>query len=205
MDVGGGTAQISLMIKEDVGMTKPVVCIDPSQDMLEIAQKNGAITIQSSAEEFFASNLDYPLKVVFMNGVVHHFENPIFVFTSLAENMPDDGVCVVLLSKYPANIVLPWFKSYKEQFAFAPSEILETFTELIKSTGLKCTMVSDIQPVEVNKEVWYGSIKKRFMTPLQKFTDEELVEGIKELEEQFKGVDVLKCDIIVYAVIVTKK
>ena len=193
------------MVKEAVGMSKPVVCVDPSKEMLAVAQKNGAITIQSAAEDFLATKPDYPLKVVFMNSVAHHFENPRSVFTSLANNMPDDGACVVLLEKYPANIVLPWFKHHKEQFMMAPREILEVLSELIKSVGLMCTMVSDKLPVEVNKEVFFSSLKDRFMSPLQKLTDEELLDGIVELEEQFKGVDVLKCDMVVYAIIATKK
>ena len=40
VDVGGGTAQFSLMIHSDLEMTNPVVCVDPSEEMLKVARKN---------------------------------------------------------------------------------------------------------------------------------------------------------------------
>ena len=92
VDIGGGTAQLSLMIHSDLGMTKQVVCVDPSPEMLEIAQKKGAITIQATGENFLASKPDYSLKVVLMTSCVHHFKDPDL---KLAEYMPEDGVCIV--------------------------------------------------------------------------------------------------------------
>ena len=75
-------------------LTKPVVCVDPSTEMLQVAERNGAITVQATAEDFLKSKPPYPLKVVFMVGCAHHFEDPDFVVSSLTCCMPEDGVCL---------------------------------------------------------------------------------------------------------------
>jgi ubiquinone/menaquinone biosynthesis C-methylase UbiE len=97
VDIGGGTADISLKIHSDLGMTNPVVCVDPCPEMLQEARKNGATTVQATAEEFLACKPQYPLKVVLMNSVLHHFTDKDYVFTKLTEYMPDNGVCFVTL------------------------------------------------------------------------------------------------------------
>ena len=67
VDIGGGTALTSLKIHSELKMTNPVVCVDPSEEMLKVARKNGAITIHSTAEDFLASGKpEFPLKVVLM-------------------------------------------------------------------------------------------------------------------------------------------
>jgi ubiquinone/menaquinone biosynthesis C-methylase UbiE len=202
VDIGGGTAHISLKIHSDLGMTNPVVCVDPSRDMLNVAQKNGAIAIQATAEEFLASKPEYPLKVVLMNGCVHHFTDVDFVFTKLAEYMPDDGVCFV--TEYSGALSLPFFKAAVEAHT-GIGEGLDQLQNLIKSIeGLKCREVLCTEPGQTDKRLWYDAIRSRFFSLLMRFSDEQLEQGIEELEEQFKGQDTLTYDMTYKGLIVTK-
>lgn len=146
MDVGGGTAHTSLIVHSDLGMTAPVVCIDPVQELLDVAQKNGVITIKASGEEFFATKPDYPLKFILMNGCIHHFTDQDFYFTKLAEYMPDDGMC--FLTEYETATTLPFFKLAVEAFSYT-IEDFGRLCERIQSKGLYCQMVTDGQPVEI--------------------------------------------------------
>lgn len=52
--------------------------------------------------------------------------------------------------------------------------------------------------------MWYEAIRKRCSSVVLQYTDEELEEGIKELEEEFGDRDVLKFDIAMQGVIMTK-
>ena len=137
VDIGGGTAQVSLMLKEDLKMTNPVVCVDPSPEMLEVARRNGAITVQSTAEHFLATKPPYPLKVVLIVCCVHHFEDPDFVFTNLAKHMPNNGVCFLL--GYPPNTTLPWLKKAALAFKTVGNRLYDIKT-LAESKGLKCRL-----------------------------------------------------------------
>lgn len=201
VDIGGGTAHISLKVHSDLEMINPVVCIDPSQAMLNVAQKNGAITIQATAEEFLASKPKYPLKVVLMHGVVHFFTDPDFVFTKLAEYMPDNGVCFPTFISSVENF--PIFKAMIEPVNDMIQEF-DQLCDLIESKGLKCKVVFGTEPVEFDTKVWYDSIRNRAISCFTKFSDEELEQGIEELEEKFQGEDVIKFDMPLKGFIVTK-
>jgi ubiquinone/menaquinone biosynthesis C-methylase UbiE len=201
VDIGGGTARISLRIHSDLEMTNPVVCVDPSQEMLNEARKGGAITIQATAEDYFASKPKYPLKVVIMNGVVHHFTDKDFVFAKLAEYMPDDGVCFAVFHSSFKDV--PLFEALKKAWSNFVAEH-DQLHHQISSKGLKCQVVSSIESEEVNKSDWYDAIRMRFVSMLEEFSDEEIEQGIKELEEKFQGQDVLKFDMLLKGLIVTK-
>ena len=199
VDVGGGTAQFSLMIHSDLGMTNPVVCVDPCEEMLEVARKNGAITVHSTAEDFLSSSKpEFPLKVVLMMGCIHHFQDITFVFSKLVEHMPEDGICFV--SEYPAKTSLPLFKAAKSAFA-GSIQGMQTLAELAESKGLKCKMVSGVELVQTDKELWYHSIRNRLSSSLRKFSDTELEE---ELEREFKGKDMLIFDLAMEGLIISK-
>ena len=204
IDVGGGTAQISLMIKEDFNLTKSVVSIDPSQEMLNVAMKNGAITIESTAEDFFATEPNFPLNVIFMNSCIHHFENLDFVFSKMASYMPEDGMCIVC--KYPPNTTLPFFKAAKDAYMKAGDKLEEAYKHIdFESKGLTCRKVAGVEKVIMEKMLWYEGIRNRLATFMVTFSDEELEEGIKELEKDFKGQETIKLDITIKALILTKQ
>ena len=201
VDIGGGTAQISLMIHSDLKMTHPVVCVDPSSEMLAVARENGAITIQATAEEFLASKPDYPLKVVLLNACIHHFTDLDFVCSQLAKYMAEDGVCIV--TQYPPKSALPLFKAALHEVNHIGDRYLEAFCKSVESKGLKWRMMSGAEPGEVEKELWYSGIRNRMASVLLKYTDEELEQGIQELQEEFKDTDVIKFDVSINGVLVT--
>lgn len=202
VDIGGGTAQISLTIKDHLKMTKPIVCVDPSQELIDIAKKNGATTVRATAEEFFASEPIYSLDLVFMTCCIHHFKDPDFVFTALAKYMPQNGVCAVVQTSFPSNLTLPWFKSSKHDYPV--SEKQDSIMKLVQSKGLECKSVFAMERVEVEKELWYDTLRKRFRSTLRLLSDEEIEDGIRELEGTFKDADVLKLDMAKYGLIITK-
>ena len=76
---------------------------------------------------------------------------------------------------------------------------------LAERNSLKCKLVSGSEYAEVDKELWYEAIRNRFISTLQRFTDAELEEGIKEMEKEFAGQNVLKLDLDMIGAIVTKK
>ena len=70
IDIGGGTGEIIRLLRQDLGIEKPGVCIEPNMSMLQIAWKNdGVIPIQSTAEEFLAQMPKFPMKFVFISSV----------------------------------------------------------------------------------------------------------------------------------------
>ena len=197
IDVGGGTAQTSRFLHEDFNMRNPVVCIDPSKEMLNVAQRNGAVTIESTAEEFLASKPSYPLKVVCMNGCIHHFADPDFVFSQLASFMPEDGVCIVTM------YTIPLFKGANN---IRSTERIKEISKLVnfESKGLKCTKAESLKTGMMNKALWYESIRNRLSSYLSLLSNEELEKGIEKLEEDWKDQTEIKIATTVTALVITK-
>ena len=205
VDIGGGTGQTSLIMKTNIGMKKSVVCVDPCKEMLDVAaQKDGIVAIHSTAEDFLSSKPKYPLKHVVMHGCSHHFEDPELVFSSLAKHMPDDGVCFITC--YPAKNTLPFFKALKHLEASngTTDSKLHIFCQMIKSLGLEYKVVKGVEVGEMDKQLWYESIRNKASSSLEKFSDDELEEGIKELEEQYKDAKTIKLDISFIGIVITK-
>ncbi len=197
IDVGGGTAQTSFMLKKDFGLTKPIVCVDPSKEMLEVAERNGAIIIQSTAEDFFATKPRFPLNVVIMNGCIHHFEKPDYVISQLASYMPEDGVCVVTMYTLPLSA----------GNNMRSTERLRDIYKLMDfgAVGLKGRIVENIKACEMEKEIWYLSIRNRISSFLSTYSDEELEDVIMALEKELKNQTVFSFETCVTALVITNK
>ena len=202
VDLGGATAQTSLILKADLKMTRPVVCVDPCKEMLAVAKQNGAITVEASAESFLGSKPQYPLDAVLIIGCFHHFTDPEFVLSSLAQYMPPKGMCLILRYDSPEN-AFPFFKAAKESFV-RPGLTLEQICNLIELNGLNYAKKYGSESVEIKKSLWYDCIRNRFMSSLQTFSDQELEEGIDELEEKFKDQDILRLDLAFEGILITK-
>ena len=134
-----------------------------------------------------------------LNGCIHHFTDLDFVCSQLAKYMEEDGMCVV--TEDPPKSTLPLFKAALREHSH--TNRLEAFCKSIESKGLKWRMVSGAEPGEVEKKLWYCAIRNRVSSVLVKYTDEELDQGIQELEEEFKDKDVLKFDVSFNGVLVT--
>ncbi len=197
IDVGGGTAQTSFMLKRDFGLTKPIVCIDPSKDMLEVAERNGAITIQSTAEDFFATKPRFPLNVVLMNGCIHHFEKPDYVISQLASYMPEDGICIMTVCTLP----LPTGNNMR-----TTERMRDIYKQMdFGAVGLKCKIADITKACEMEKEIWYQSIRNKVSSFLSKYSDEELEDVIMALEKELKDKTMFSFETCVTALVITKK
>lgn len=97
-DIGGGTGEIGRLLHEKFHLRHPVLCVDPSEAMLKIAQqKEGIETLKSTAEEFLHKSLSgREFSKILMAGCYHHFKDPSKIFDGVARVLSADGVCLVL-------------------------------------------------------------------------------------------------------------
>ena len=136
-----------------------------------------------------------------MNGCVHLFTDLDAVFGGVAKYLPDDGVCLITAD---GTGKFPFFKAALEEFKNLTTNRHDSLFKLIESKGLKWKQVESVHCVKVEKACWYEAIRCKAYSTLRKFTKEELEEGIKELEERFKDVNVLEFDYTAIGIIVTK-
>lgn len=197
LDIGGGTGQVAMMINEELKLKKPIVCVDPSKEMLQVAQSRGNIeTVHSSAEDFLSLQYEkYPLKKIIINGCIHHLDSDT-VFSALAKNMSEDGMCIVTVYS-----IEPGFTIYK---AFDQNKMNKLITT-IKSHGLNAKEVRKAQePRRMEKKDFFDAIRARATTYLEKLSDEELEKLATTLEKEFSDKEAVELQVSVVGAIITK-
>ncbi len=198
IDIGGGTGKVAELINADVKMIKPVVCVDPSKEMLEFAKKTGAITILSTAEKFLAEH-KYPPRRVLFAGCFHMLDDQDAVLESLAKHMPNDGMCLIM--RYKDGSLFPFLKTVREIFVHSLDEICE----MVEAKGLKCKIVTGSEPMESTKAMVLDTVKNRFLSSLLTWSDSKIEETMADVEREFKDQDLFKFDLVMEGVLITKQ
>ena len=119
VDVGGGTGEVGRLLWEKFNFRDPVLCVDPSEIMLEAAcKKEGIQTLRATAEKFFTKCSDnQQFNKILMLCCYHHFDDPGKVFERVARVLTADGVCLVLCmtSESAPNVLM--FTKAREAFS----------------------------------------------------------------------------------------
>ena len=201
VDIGSGTGEIPHNVWKQVQMKNPILCVDPSKDMLEVAsKKDGLDTLLATAEDFFSPKFAHiSFNKVLMCGCIYFFTDPVSVFTNLKERLPADGVCIVTyatnISPLPAEI---W--QYFNQRNYRREEDCKIFD----TVGLKWRLVEVAEKVSSPKSVWYNTLRSRGFYSLNRYSDEQLEEEIAKMEEQYRGQEMLDVEVEVKATVLTK-
>lgn len=187
VEVGGGTGTILAAVCREANVTSPGVCVDPTASMLAVASKKpNVVGVLATAEDFFSSHNGHPFNKVIMVSTVHHFSDPEFVFSAMADRLPCDGKCLVI-TRTP-NTTLPFFSAALKTFADSCQDVEGTVIQL-SSTGLEVTVIPEVLHLHMKKAKWYSMLRERYMSNLKMFTEDEMEAGIMELERgHFLGV-----------------
>ncbi len=194
-DIGGGTGSFTSQISREAELLK-AYCIEPSWAMCEEASKLSNITaICSDAHAFLASNI--PFSKMLFKEVIHHIPDREDFWETLYPTFPQSGKLLIITR--PQNIAFPFFRSAKEVFSQnQPSKkLLES--ELHRG-GFDITTRQRSHTFTLPKEDWYAMLRHRFMSDLGVFSDEEIEEGIKEIDSEYHGDTI---DIVDHLIFIT--
>ena len=202
-DIGGGTGAVCRLLYEKFNLRNPVLCVDPSDAMLEIAQqKEGIETLKSTAEEFFhkcPSGREF--SKILMCGCYHHFKDPERIFEGVARVLSAVGVCLVLRITEDSAPVSLMFTKAQGEFTYLD---FDQIARLAESKGLRARVILDCQPCEMEKEAVFSFTRNRMLSSLSKFSSDEIEEGIREMAERYRGCEVIKSEYKFNMAIVTK-
>ena len=186
LDLGSGTGMLSHQVWKAATLKNSVWCVDPSSAMAEKAGKlEGLKPILSTAEDFFAQPHSVSFDKVMCVSAVHHFREPLRVLQGLKESLSTEGLFLIVTR--PPNTPLPFFRAALD--VFATSLAGDVLLSLITDAGLQASVSTVPVTFHYPKSQWYEMLRGRFMSCLDPFSDEEIEQGIEELEEErFKGV-----------------
>jgi len=200
-DIGSGNGLIAENIFKLFTLKNPVWCVDPSADMQELARKRkGTYPVQNTAEEFFA---DPKISQCFdtILGVLstHHFVDPNTVYERILGSLRPSGSFVQFdwvsishpIFKLAANCYSSYFQEVSERKQF--------FREM-KFKG-KFSQEEFSYAWSLTKSKLYEMFRRRYTSKFYQFTDEQIEEGIKELEKDtlkdVKDEDLINCNNVV--------
>jgi cyclopropane fatty-acyl-phospholipid synthase-like methyltransferase len=178
------------------------LCVDPSSDLINEARRNGIDSIIADALEF--SLLDNKYDIIILKEMIHHIsiDSLTKLFQNISKQLNDNGL--VLIVTRPVHTDFPFFKKVKKIWSTTQPE-LSVFTSSLLEANYNIEVIEWDYFVTMKKDNWYKFIKNRSFSEFSLCTDNELEEGIQELEVKYKDTDTLKFNDKLLLIIARKK
>lgn len=184
-DIGAGTGLFLRRLMEHVNAETPILCIDPSQPMLDRIPSDPRVTpICAGAEDVAARKVEIPyenLDVILIKETIHHFDDIPTTLDGLASLLAPGGrIFVVTL---PPRLDYPLFQAALDRFAARQPEP-EDIAAAMRSAGLNAELDYDGFQVSVDREYYVELVGTQWMSVLSSFSDDEMAAGLQEMREK---------------------
>lgn len=181
-DVGAGTGLFLRRLMEHTDATTPILCIDPSQPMLDRLPSDPRFTpICAGAEEVASGKAPIPydaLDVILIKETIHHVENIPATLAGLADLMAPGGrIFVVTL---PPRLDYPLFQAALDRFEERQPEP-DDIVAAMQAGGLVAAVSYDEFHVSVDRDYYIDLVGTQWMSVLSSFSDDELAAGLDEM------------------------
>lgn len=200
-DIGSGNGSIAENIFESFSLNNPVWCVDPSEEMQEVARKRkGTYPVQKTAEEFFSDpKISQCFDTIVAVFSTHHFVDPNTVYKGIFRSLRPSGSFVQFDSvrhchpifKMATNGLSSYFQKVSER---------KQFLRDIKFQG-KLSQEELSFAWSLTKSKLYEMFRRRYVSTFHQFSDEQIEAGIKELESEalkdVKDEDLINCNTVV--------
>ena len=188
-------------------LTQPVLCVDPVQEMLDVAEANKMENIETlceTAEEFTKRQIKYDK--ILIKGTVHHFpaENIENIFTGIYNQLNEGGI--LLIEKLSGNKVnflklyvhliffvqnagIPFFKRGKEVQLQVHQGLTEKLVGIFESLKFrKVEKFAIVCHTSKTKDEAIAHIKNRSASSWATLTEDEIEDGVKDVQENFGDI-----------------
>jgi hypothetical protein len=126
---------------------------------------------------------------VLIKETIHHVEDKDQLFAYLRRRMPPGGR--ILLVHVPPELDYPIFDKALERAKHwhADPDVLES---QLRNAGFRVDRDAIDYPHHIRREHYFAQVRSRFMSVLHHFSDLEMEEGLREMEEKYGDQDVLE-------------
>lgn len=185
-DIGGGTGTLTSSVAMKAGIPK-ALCVEPSTEMLNQARKYPNLILKNLTAENFAKN-SAGWNRILIKEAVHHINDRCTFWKDLRKGNPEARVLVVTRPCRPGFLLFQ--QAYQKFAQNQPS--LEVLLNEVCSSGYKVNVMKKSWPVEMKKKDWYFMLQSRFISDLAYMTDEEIRNGILEIELNHSATEKIK-------------
>ncbi len=194
-DVGAGTGLFLRSLVRQVTADNPIVCVDPSQAMLDrLPDDPRLVPLCATAEEVASGAIELPyrrLDAIVIKETVHHFADVATTLAGLADLLDAGGRLLVV--SLPPTLEYPLFTAALERFAAHQPEP-DDIGSAMRAAGLDVTLDFDVYTVRVDAEHYAQLVARRWMSVLSTFDDDELAAGLDEMRSRNRSGELVFAD-----------
>ena len=188
-DIGGGTGRCASLLRDAACLTRNVLCVDPSADMLALAQQRPGVDILEQDCVAFASSLrDQSFDFFLLKEMIHHVPMGAIgdMYANLYRGLRSNGLCLSV-TRPSVNIDYPFFEAAKAIWRKAQPDA-QVYKAAMLAAGFQRVVVREHTfPVRMPQSAWLSTIARRVWSTFShdNFSDEELERGIADIAAQY--------------------
>ena len=183
VDVGSGTCRFAEEVYKFAQLQNPIWCVEPFAEMLVKAKRRkGVLPVLRDGEEFFsdASLCGWFDRVLLIQSY-HHLEDPLSVLKNIERSLRSGGICSIW--NLTSHSGFDMFSQVTQARHYPSSRHEETY-KLLKQANFEVETSEVHLTYALTKSKLYSMLRGRFISNLYKLTDQEIEDGIKELEQK---------------------
>ncbi|NEO11557.1 MULTISPECIES: class I SAM-dependent methyltransferase [unclassified Moorena] len=188
VDLGCGTGLLTQAIPKEIQLYNPIICVDPSEEMLSQIPLSPQYQIRAVDAITFVSETSGYNKV-YMKEAIHHVDNKELLFSSLFEKLTTGGIFLLIL--LPPTIEYPLFKAALERYERRQPNYND-LTSLLEKVGFNVSVDFVEYLQSIPKEQYLKMVSNRYMSLLSFFDDQQLEEGLAEISEKYAQQSILE-------------
>jgi ubiquinone/menaquinone biosynthesis C-methylase UbiE len=194
VDLGGGTGIYSKALLNRVDIRNPILVVDPSPSMLAgLDECENIEPVVGDADSFSQSNT--PVDRILIKEAVHHFSDPVRTLAELGSCLrPGGRILIVLL---PPRIEYPLFRAALDKFEELQPHYLD-IAQGLRHAELDIEIAHHTINVELPTSRYIDMVMNRYMSLLSEFSDNEIAEGVAEIQSTVVSETVIIPDRFVF-------
>ncbi|XVQ13983.1 class I SAM-dependent methyltransferase [Spirillospora sp. CA-255316] len=181
-DIGSGTGLFLSRVLETASARTPILCIDPSQHMLDLLPDDPRLSpVRATAEQIASGEVTLPYEKVdafVFKEAVHHVKDIPATLRGLAARLAPGGS--ILIVTLPRRLDYPLFPEALDRFAANQPEP-EDIAAAMRAAGLCTVHRHEEYAVTIDREQWIALVRNQWMSVLSTFSAEEIDAGVETI------------------------
>ncbi|RAY14905.1 class I SAM-dependent methyltransferase [Actinomadura craniellae] len=188
VDVGSGTGLFLNRLMSRVSATTPLLCVDPSQPMLDMLPDDPRLTpVCATAEQIATGEVPLPYEKVdafVFKEAIHHVKGIPETLRGLAGMLAPGGL--ILIVTLPPRLDYPLFPEALDRFAAGQPEPADLVSAL-DAADLEAECAIESYTVTIDREQWLDLVGNQWMSVLSTFSTAEIEAGLDHIRARHPG------------------
>lgn len=186
VDLGAGNCRTGHQMTLMLQLVKPVLCVDPVQELLFLGSEFDHIRILQATALQFANMQEIRYNKIYLKSAIHHVQKDKLVelFNGLYKQLEQGGR--ILIETGSDSCLLPWFSKAVSEYSRIHSGLTQLLVTSLTKAGFKVQTYQIDIPARMSKKDLFSSFRQRCSSMFANLSDAEIEEGIKEVDGKWK-------------------